>query len=72
MNTDTLFYVVAILFAVPFTAKQIIHVYLDYKNGHKMYFGGVRQFKYFRKYEEDVSVENPVKLTTLIRLNVNT
>ena len=55
MITDILFHVSAIFFAVPFSAKQIIHVYLDYKNGHKMYFGGMRQFKYFRKYDEDVT-----------------
>jgi hypothetical protein len=53
-DIEIAFYISLILFAIPFALKNIIHVYLDYKNGYKISFGGFEQLKYFQKYKETV------------------
>jgi hypothetical protein len=63
-DIEIVFYVSLIFFAISFAAKNIVHVYLDYKNGYKISFGGLRQLKSFQKYEETVC-EGDIKLKAL-------
>lgn len=47
-----------LLFAIPFAGKQILHVFLDYRNGYKTYYGGIKSLKYLYRYEDEVSVDD--------------
>ncbi|HCT22158.1 MAG TPA: hypothetical protein DIW54_01990 [Chitinophagaceae bacterium] len=53
-----LFIISLLLFAIPFAGKQILHVYLDNRNGYKTYYGGMKSLKYLYPYHDEVSMED--------------
>ena len=51
-------YLIALLALIFLTlAKGSLHIYLDYKNGHRIEFGKSRGYIYFLPYENEVSPE---------------
>ena len=57
-DMQVFFTISLLLFAIPFTVKNILHVYFDYRNGYKSYYGGIKQLKYLHPYTNEVSAED--------------